>query len=99
MPKSINWIEQEHINEATARVMETCLWHPEEIADGSVKFDLLAQSLLRIFGSGKSRLETGDLLFAAIDDYLHDRIQEEAENVLDEEREAEYINDFNKWGY
>lgn len=99
MAKSIQWIEQEHINEATCRVMETCLWHPEEIADGSVEFDQFAQSLLTIFASGKSRVETGDMLFAAIDEYLQDRIRDEAENVLDEEREAEYINDFNRRGY
>lgn len=88
---SIHWIEAEHLNAATERVLETCLWQPEEIADGSEAFEELTHTIIRLYACGKSRADRGDLIVAAIDEFLHDRITAEANNVLDEQREDEYL--------
>ena len=87
----INWIEAEHLNEAAERVLETCLWNPAEITDGSEAFEELTHTVLRLYACGKSRADRGDLILAAIDEYLHDRIKAEAEKVIDEQREDEYL--------
>ncbi len=96
---AIHWIEPEHTAAATERVMETCLFNPADIADGSMKFDALVHSIVQLYACGKSRAERGDLIVAALDEYMGDLIKAEAEKVLDEEREDEYLRRASERGY
>lgn len=92
----MNWIEPEHESEAAKRVLERCLWKPSEIADDSVKFYELCKTIVQLYACGKSRSERGDLILAAMDEYVADLIRDEAETVLDEESEDEYLRDYNE---
>ena len=94
-----HWIEPEHVAEATDRVLERALFHPADIADGSQKFDDLVHSIVQLYACGKSRAERGDLILAALDEYMGDLIREEADNVLDEQREDAYLREYNERGY
>jgi len=87
---NLHWIEPEHMKAAHSRVMEACLWAPQDIADDGESFTSIIHDLLRLYASGKSRSEIADLMYAAIDDHIYKLVREEAENVLDEEREDTY---------
>ncbi len=94
-----NWIEPQHIAEATERVMETALFRPAEIADDSMKFCELTKNILQLYASGKTRQERGDMIVAALDEHFADLIREEAETVLDEQREDAFMRGCFARGY
>lgn len=96
---AIRWIEAEHLNQAADAVLETCLFRPEEIADGSQQFEDLIHSLLRLYASGKPRSDIGEMIVAEIDEYLHPMIRQKADDIADAEREDEYMRDFFARGY